>query len=131
MPAGGVSTIITSVSHTGNMGIALSVNVSHPVTPLAIKNQGKLGNSAVGIIGKDYLVTVTFYAGAGGAPVTEGTKASFVVTVADLTGGASKTYTLSNMKALGWDLIIADRQGAIYSQTFVNEDDLDNPAFSS
>lgn len=131
MAASGSSVIVTACTHGAtNLGIVTNYQVNGDVTPLGVKGQGDQGNTAVGIVAKDFIAVVTFIAGAGAGPIATGTSATLSFVTSDLTGAGTKTYAITTMKALGFNLVHQDRSTSMYSQTFVHEGAIASTPFS-
>lgn len=122
MSADGASLIITVGTFNGTaFGILQNYSIESDVSVEALKNQGALGNSALGITGKAGLCLMTWVAGAGSGLFAVGTKGDVVATAKDCKGAGTKTRTASDCVALGGKILHSDRTFAVYQQMFMNE----------
>jgi hypothetical protein len=122
MAVDNASALVTAATFNGTaFGVMLSCLMNGTVTPLSLSAQGDLGDTAVGIIKKGGIATVTWVAGAGSGAFAPGTLGTLAVTAADLIGVGTQARQMTNMKALDWTCQIIERGLAIYTQNFINQ----------
>lgn len=122
MSAANASVLTTVLTHNGvQLGIATQLTVNQDATPSIVKDQGDLGNTSVGIIGRDGTATVSWLGGVGQGLITPGTPGSLVETTVDNEGGATQTRTATVMVAMGGSYVHVDKQVALYTQQFINK----------
>ena len=126
MAATGASTVVTAGSHNGTaFGIVTNYSMSSDASPLPLPEQGKMLPSAIGITAKGIVAVVTYVAGAGQGFIAAGTLGTLSFTIADLTGGATKTASCVKMKCFSCVLNHADRSLASFTAVFICEDSTD------
>ena len=122
MDAANASRLTTVLTHGGvQLGIATQMTVNQDATPAIVKGQGDLGNTSVGIIGRDGTVAVSWLGGVGQGLIAPGTEGSIVETTKDNEGGATQTRTATVMVALSGSFVHVDREVALYTQHFLNK----------
>lgn len=118
------SLIITVLSFNGTaFGIGQSISADLPAGVAPLQNQGVLGTSAIGIVSLGNVVVVTWVAGAGAKLFARGTKGDIAWTAKDGVGAGTQARPLTDMVALDGKVMHQDRSYAIFSQTFMREND--------